>query len=276
MSLVINTNLASIDTQRNLTVNGNDLQVHMQRLSSGLRVNSAKDDAASFAIASGMTSQINGLDQAVRNTNNANSMVQTMMGAMNQIQDALQRMNELAVQAADGSNGTSNSVALTSINDEYQALMSEIDTIANQTKFNGTNVLNGSTAITFQIGYENSTNDQLAVTTVNETSTALTISGSDLLTQTDAQSAISSISGALNKISLDEGVLGAASNRLVTQAANLSNVEENTTAARSQIVDADFAAETAAMTKDQVLQQAGISVLAQANQQPQMVLKLLQ
>ena len=272
MSLVINTNLSSIDAQRNLTVTGQDLKVAMQRLSSGLRVNSAKDDSAGFQIASSMTSQINGLNQAVSNTNNANSMVQTMMGAMNQIQDSLQRMNELAVEASDGS--TQND--LTSINDEYQALMSEIDTIANQTKFNGTNVLNGSTAITFQIGYENSANDQLAVTTVNETSTALTINSTDLLSQADAQSAISSISNALNKLSLDDGALGAVSNRLDTQAANLQNVSENTTAARSQIVDADFAAETAEMTKDTVLQQAGISVLAQANQQPQMVLKLLQ
>ena len=273
MSLVINTNIMSIDAQRNLQNTGNDLRVAMERLSSGLRVNSAKDDAAGYAIASNMTAQINGLGQAVRNTNNANSMVQTMMGAMNQIQDALQRMNELAVEAADGSSANN----LTSLNDEFGALKNEIDTIANQTKFNGTSVLNGSTAITFQIGYEDSVNDQLAINTVGVTSGALGLSSSiDLLSQTDAQTAISTVQAALNTLSLDQGTLGAASNRLDTQVANLQNVSENTSSARSQIVDADFAAETAEMTKDTVLQQAGISVLAQANSQPQMVLKLLQ
>ncbi|MDA8324821.1 MAG: flagellin [Nitrospiraceae bacterium] len=272
MSLVINTNIASIDAQRNLWSTGNDLKTAMERLSSGLKINSAKDDAAGYAIASNMTAQINGLGQAVNNSNNANSMVQTMMGAMNQIQDALQRMNELAVEASDGSYNND----LTSIDSEFQALKNEIDTIANQTKFNGTSVLNSSSSITFQIGYENTTNDQLAISTVAVTSGALGLSTAALTTQAAAQAAISTVSTALSTLSGDQGTLGADSNRLDTQVANLQNVAENTTAARSQIVDADFAAETAQMTKDMVLQQAGISVLAQANSQPQMVLKLLQ
>ncbi|MDA8089119.1 MAG: flagellin [Nitrospiraceae bacterium] len=274
MSLVINTNISSIDAQRNLWATGQDLNVTMQRLSSGLKINSAKDNAADYQIAEGMTAQINGLDQATNNTKNANSMVQTMMGAMNQIQSALQRMNELAVQASDAS--VSTSANFTSMNNEYTALMGEIDTISNQTKFNGLNVLNASASFTFQIGYEAGVTSQLAINTVNETSTTLGINASALTSQGSAQSAISLINTAITTISHDQGVLGAASNRLDTQAANLQNMSENTSAARSQIVDADFAAETAQMTRDMVLEQAGISVLSQANQQPQMVLKLLQ
>ncbi|MDA8389006.1 MAG: flagellin [Nitrospiraceae bacterium] len=550
MSLIINTNISSLDAQRNLWSTGQDLQVAMQRLSSGLRVNSAKDDAAGYAIASTMTAQINGLGQAVSNSNNANGMVQTMMGAMNQVQDALQRMNELAVEAADGSQTAS---TRTSLNQEYQQLMDEITTIAGTTQFNGQTVLNsvttssqganltsangiasiisdgnavlttgdytlgvtvtngevtnlganltsangiasiaavsgdtpslgtsyalgvsltqsitygssltgvtaiaenntffpsgtlafdvnisasvvtltvGTASITFaqlttgsatvtvdnmlvtvgssltnissgsitvgdltanftmtsgtssvtaqatttsasfstgsvtfaslslavnynssltnitasngfdvidsallsittasgtnatytittttgftsgtydfttvgvEVGYNASltsissantfvldaaqtvfqtganNGNTLSVTGVNVTvgSSGLSISGSDLTSQTNASAAIDTIATALSTLASSQGTLGAISNRLDTQVANLQNVQENTTAARSQIVDADFAAETAQMTKDIVLQQAGISVLAQANSEPQMVLKLL-
>ena len=550
MSLVINTNISSLDAQRNLWATGQDLSVAMQRLSSGLRINSAKDDAAGYAIASGMTAQINGLGQAISNSNNANGMLQTMMGAMNQVQDALQRMNELAVEASDASNSDSNR---TSLNTEYQQLMDEITTIAGTTQFNGQTVLNsvttssqgaslttsngitsiasdgnavltsgdytlnvsigasvvsegtnitsangissitasssatagtgyslnvsvtqnvtaasgltgvssvaessylaanssltfdlsvagtsvstatltiGNSSVTFDatsagsytfqgisfnylagasisnfsstitvgdltasltvgtgsttqnvslttvssdfstatadftnlgvsvnvgagltnisasnafsveqvasltmsmgsttqnltvgtftqnsfgtgtldftdlgvnVGYNASltnistTNtfdinastmefqvgsnegDTLSITGVNVTigNSGLSVSGSDLSTQSDAQAAISTIATALNTLASSQGTLGASSNRLDTQVANLQSVSENTSAAKSQIVDADFAAETAQMTRDLVLQQAGVSVLAQANSEPQMILKLL-
>ena len=274
MSLVINTNMSSIDAQRNLWATGQDLSVAMQRLSSGLRINSAKDDAAGYAIATNMTSQINGVGQAINNSNNANNMIQTSLGGMNQIQSILQRMNELAVEANDGTNAATSTLG--DLDKEYQQLLSEVDRISSQTTFNGTTVLSGAGTITFQIGANSGNTMAVAFADATTASGSLSISGTALDTTTNAATALNDVAYALTSIGANEAKMGAYSNALDFQVSNLQSESENTTSARSAIVDADFAAESAQMTKDMVLQQAGISVLAQANQEPQMILKLLQ
>jgi len=372
MSLTINTNFVSINAQKNLNKTQGLLQTSMQRLSSGLRINSAKDDAAGIAIASRMTSQVRGLSQAVRNANNAVSLVQTMEGGLDEIHNMLQRMRELAVQAADDSN---TSTDRSSLNAEFQALKTEIDRIANSTKFNNQNVLNGGfgssisnlgtnlsaangieditsngaaagtytltvaagtnsgkkltltvgtqsqviddvavptglnntevnfTALgvkvtinaqiqniaanntfdvtsgsgTFQIGSDNALNNTISISSVDARVSALSsnLVTADITNLANAQSSIDYVQTAINNVLTKKGDLGAINNRLEYTVANLNNIIENVSAARSRVMDADFAVETANMTKAMILQQAGISVLAQANQSPQQVLALL-
>jgi flagellin len=267
MSTSINTNLVSLNAQRNLSASQSSLATSMQRLSSGLRVNSAKDDAAGLAIGERMNAQVKGMNVAIRNANDGISLAQTADGALATVSDALQRMRELAVQAANGSNGTGD---LTNLNTEYQQLSSEITDIGNQTKFNGIAILaGGAGAQTFQVGAN--VGDTLAITT-----TAVTTVAGDLTSAANANTAITALDAKLDSINTDRATYGAAMSRFGFAVSNLQTSAENQAAARSRIMDADFASETANLSRAQILQQAGNAMVAQANQQPQMVLKLLQ
>jgi flagellin len=278
MAMVINTNISAINAQRNLGKTQASLQTTMQRLSSGLRINSAKDDAAGIGIASRMTSQVRGLTQAARNANNAISVVQTIEGGLDEIHNMLQRMRELAVQASDDSNTATDR---TSLNAEFQALKAEINRIAGSTKYNDQNVLDNSPSNTnrdFQIGSDNHANNRITVIAIDARVITLSayLDGANLTNKANAQDAIDYTQTAINQVLAHKSNLGAVNNRLDYTVANLNNIIENVTAARSRVMDADFAVETANMTRASILQQAGVSVLAQANQQPQAVLALLQ
>jgi flagellin len=267
MPQTINTNLQSLNAQRNLSTSQGSLATSIQRLSSGLRVNSSKDDAAGLAIADRMNAQIRGSTVAIRNANDGISLAQTAEGALATMTDALQRMRELAVQAQNGSNGTSDRANLDT---EYQQLSAEITRIATQTKFNGNAIVSpaGAGAQVFQIGANNG--DTLTVTTVGVT----TVTG-DLTTATNASTALAAIDAKLDVITTNRATYGAAMSRFGFAISNLQITNENETAARGRIMDADFAAETANMSRANILQQAGNAMVAQANQLPQEVLALL-
>jgi flagellin len=280
MSQVINTNLASLNAQRNLTGTQMQLQTAIQRLSSGLRVNSAKDDAAGLAIANRMDAQARGMNVAIRNANDGISLAQVAEGALGKVTDMLQRMRELSVQASNSSNTTTDRASL---NAEFRQLAEEVDRTLLSTRFNGSAILAASAgSLQFQIGANNATTDQITITTSNMatagtitavTGTAGVISGTS---GTAAASMITTIDTALDTLNSERATYGAVQNRFEAVIANLSIAAENQTAARSRIMDADFAKETAALTRAQILQQAGTAMLAQANQLPQQVLQLLQ
>jgi len=271
---VINTNIASLQGQKNLINSKKSLDRSLERLSTGLRINSAKDDAAGLAIASNLTSAIRGSEQAIRNANDGISMLQVADGAMKEITNMLQRMNELAVQSATGSLSATEQGYL---NTEFQDLDSEIDRIAKTTKFNGTNLLDGTSAtVTIQVGANDSANDRIDLNFIDAQSTALAVDSLAISDQAGSQGAITAIAAALGTINTARAGLGASQNRLEYTVSNLQNSVENLSASRSKIEDADFARETAEMTKAQILQQAGVSVLSQANQAPQNILGLLQ
>jgi len=266
MPQTINTNVSSLNAQRNLTTSQNSLATSMQRLSSGLRVNSAKDDAAGLAIADRMNAQVRGINVAIRNANDGISLAQTAEGALATVTDALQRMRELAVQAQNGSNGTSDRANLDA---EYQQLSAEIARIATQTKFNGIAIVGaGAGAQTFQVGANNG--DTLTVTT-----TAVSGVGGGLTTAAAASTALAAIDTSLDVITTNRATYGAAMSRFEFAISNLRISGENQSAARGRIMDADFAAETAELARSQILQQAGTAMVAQANQVPQQVLQLL-
>ena len=267
MPQTINTNVASLNAQRNLNTSQTSLSTSMQRLSSGLRVNSAKDDAAGLAIAERMNAQIRGMNVAIRNANDGISLAQTAEGALATITDALQRMRELAVQSINGSNGAGDRANLDA---EFQQLSSEITRIATQTKFNGLAIIDADAGTqTFQVGAN--AGDTLDVTTVAVT----TVTG-DLLSAGAANTALSDIDTKLDTINTDRATYGAAMSRFSFAISNLQIGAENQQAARGRIMDADFAAETANLSRAQILQQAGNAMVAQANAMPQQVLKLLQ
>ena len=267
MPSTINTNVASLNAQRNLDVSHDSLATSMQRLSSGLRVNSAKDDAAGLAIADRMNTQVRGIQVAIRNANDGISLSQTAEGALATMTDALQRMRELAVQAQNGSNGTGDRANLDT---EYQQLSAEITRIAVQTKFNGVAIVGaGAGAQVFQVGPNGG--DTLTVTT----STVTTVTGG-VTTVATASAAMAAIDKALDTISTSRATYGAAMSRFGFAISNLMITGENQSAARGRIMDADFAAETANLSRAQILQQAGTAMVAQANQLPQQVMKLLQ
>ena len=266
MSLSINTNVMSLNAQRNLSTSSVSLATSMQRLSSGLRVNSAKDDAAGLAIAERMSAQVRGMNVAMRNANDGISLAQTAEGALSTVTDAFQRMRELAVQAANGSNSAGDRANL---NAEYQALSAEVTRIGAQTTFNGTAILaGGAGAQVFQIGAN--VGDTLTVTT-----TAVATVAGDLTSAANANTAITALDTALDTVNTQRATYGAAQSRLGYAVSNLGIASENVSAARGRIVDADFAKETAALTRGQILQQAGTAMLAQANSAPQNVLSLL-
>ena len=282
MSLVINTNVASLNAQRNLNSSQSALHKSMQRLSSGLRINSAKDDAAGLAISDRMTSQIRGLNQAVRNANDGISMAQTAEGALQETGNLLQRMRELAVQAANDTNTDDDRASLDA---EFKQLQAEIDRIATTTSFNNQTLLSGKFSndggtgapAVFHIGANASQTISLEIgaATTGALGSGTHVSALSLAARSDANSSISILDAAISDVDSLRGNLGAVMNRLESTISNLSNVAENITASRSRIVDADIAQETSAMTKNNILQQAGVSVLAQANQAPQLALSLL-
>jgi flagellin len=279
MAQTINTNLPSLTAQRNLTASQGQLATSIGRLSSGLRINSAKDDAAGLAIANRMDSQARGMNVAIRNSMDGISLAQTAEGGLGKVSDMLQRMRELAVQS---SNATNTSTDRDSLNNEFRQLADEIDRTLNATKFNGQAILSGGAGSqVFQIGSDNTSYDQLTVATQNMatatniaavTGTVGVISGT---TGGAAQAMISAIDLALTSVNSERSTYGAVQNRFEAIIANLQVASENQTAAKSRIMDADFAAETAALTRTQILQQAGTAMLAQANQLPQQVLQLL-
>lgn len=264
MPSVINTNIASLNTQRNLNASQSSMNQSIQRLSSGLRINSSKDDAAGLAIATRMDSQIRGMEVAVRNSNDAISFAQTAEGGLSKVTDALQRMRELAVQSANGTNSSSDR---TNLNAEFTQLQAEVTRIGSSTKFNGTAVF-GTAAKTFQIGAD--TTDTISVSSVAATSITGAISSAS-----GATAAITAIDAALTTVNTNRATLGAVQNRFESVISNLQVSVENQSAAKSRIMDADFASETAKMTRAQILQQAGTAMLAQANQLPSQVMSLL-
>ncbi|MCG3189089.1 MAG: Flagellin [Burkholderiaceae bacterium] len=266
MPQTINTNVSSLNAQRNLSTSKESLAVSLQRLSSGLRVNSSKDDAAGLAIADRMNAQIRGINVAIRNANDGISLAQTAEGALATMTDVLQRMRELAVQAQNGSNGTGDRANLDT---EYQQLSAEITRIAAQTKFNGTAIVGaGAGSKTFQIGPNNG--DTLTITTATVTTV-----GGDITTAGNASTALDAIDTALDAISTNRATYGAAMSRFAFAITNLQITGENQSAARGRIMDADYAAETSNLARAQILQQAGTAMVAQANQLPNQVLTLL-
>jgi len=266
MPSTINTNVSSLNAQRNLDTSRSSLATSMERLSSGLRVNSAKDDAAGLAIADRMNTQVRGISVAIRNANDGISLAQTAEGALSTMTDALQRMRELAVQAQNGTNGTGDRGNLDT---EYQQLSAEITRIATQTKFNGVAIVGaGAGPQIFQVGPNNG--DTLTVTTA-----AVTTVGGSVSTAAAASTAVSAIDTALDSISTNRATYGAAMSRFGFAISNLQITGENQSAARGRIMDADFAAETANLSRSQILQQAGTAMVAQANQLPQQVMQLL-
>jgi len=270
---VINTNLISLNAQRNLSTTTGQLAQSIQRLSSGLRVNSAKDDAAGLAIAERMNAQARGMTVAIRNANDGISMAQTAEGALGKVGDMLQRMRELAVQSANATNGTDDRANLDA---EYQELAGEIGRTLSSTRFNGTAILATGGTQVFQVGANNG--DTIAVTTGNIAANAdiTTVTSGGITTDTDANQALLDIDTALNTLNTERALYGAVQNRFEAVISTLQVSVENQSAARSRIMDADFAAETAALTRAQVLQQAGNAMLSQANQLPNNVLRLLQ
>jgi flagellin len=295
MASIINTNLVSLNAQRNLSTSQSSLSTTMQRLSSGLRVNSAKDDAAGLAIAERMNAQVRGMNVAMRNANDGISMAQTAEGALGKIGDSLQRMRELAVQAANDTNGSTDRGSL---DKEFQQLAQEIARIVGSTSFNGRPLLNSSSPTVFQVGANTGADNQITISAVdlagsapggldiNTSTTPPSLNGSlgSLLgsgstpagTAGDARLSMAAIDTALDEINNTRATFGAAQNRFEAVISNLQVAAENTSAARSRIMDADFAAETANLSRTQILQQAGTAMVAQANQLPQSVLKLIQ
>jgi flagellin len=250
------------------------MQTSLERLSSGLRINRAKDDAAGLAISERFTAQIRGLEQANRNANDAISMLQTGEGAMAEIANSLQRMRELAVQAV---NDTVSAADKISLSQEFEALATEITRNTDSTEFNGTSVIGAAATLTFQIGFEANAQNQVTVSTVdvNAASGVASVVAGTISTKGSASYMVAAVDVALNKISELRADFGAAQNRLESTVRNNANIIENQSAARSRVLDADFAKETANLTRTQILQQAGTAMLAQANAMPQNVLSLL-
>ena len=277
---VINTNIMSLNAQRNLSATQSALATSVQRLSTGLRVNSAKDDAAGLAIAERMNTQVRGMNVAIRNANDAISLSQTAEGSLSKINDMGQRMRELAVQSA---NATNNESDRASLNQEYQALAEEIKRNLAGAAFNGTKLFATAAALTFQVGANAATTDQITITTENlvgdnKLTAVIGTNGNKpdgIATAATASAALGKLDDMLSMVNSKRAEFGATQNRFEAVIQTLQVSAENQTAARSRIMDADFASETAALTRAQVLQQAGTSMLSQANSLPNNVLSLL-
>ncbi|MBT41665.1 MAG: flagellin FliC [Idiomarina sp.] len=278
MALYVNTNVSSLNAQRQLMTSGNGLDQAFQRLSSGFRINSAADDAAGLQISSRMTSQIEGLNMAVRNANDGISLAQTAEGALQEVTTSLQRMRQLAVQSQNGINSNEDRAALQK---EVAALQTEINRVASTTEFAGTQLLVGGFSANFLVGADAGQDIGVAIrngaasasfdaSDLGVGASALTVSNA-----ADAGSALAQIDQALSTVNGVRADLGAVQNRFQSTIRNLSNISENVTAARSRIQDTDFAQETANLTKFQIRQQASTTILAQANQRPQAALSLL-
>ena len=274
----INTNMQSLNAQRNLASSQAGLNTSMQRLSSGLRVNSAKDDAAGLAIAERMNAQVRGMNVAIRNANDGISLAQTAEGALGKIGENLQRMRELAVQGANDTNGTSDRSAL---DDEFKALGEENLRLVNNTEFNGNKLLTGGGGsggtFSFQVGANTATDNQITIVTTNiGTSLGSATTGSTMgATTAAARSAMTAIDTAITNVNEQRSKLGASQNRFDAVVSNLRLASENQAASRARIMDADFAVEASNLSRSQILQQAGTAMVAQANQAPQSVMALL-
>jgi flagellin len=280
VTLSINTNIQSINAQRKLDQSQGSLSTSMQRLSSGLRINSAKDDAAGLAIAQRMGAQVKGMNVAIRNANDGISLSQTADGALAQVGNSLQRMRELAVQARNSTNSSSDK---DSLNKEFAQLQSEITRVLGGTTFNGKAMLGAdATKMDFQIGANTTTNDTVSITTTNMTSDSkiTAVTGTSAVIDSSATAGaigtiIDNIDKAIDDVNDTRATFGASESRFDSIISNLQSGVENQSAAESRIMDADFASETANMSRAQVLQQAGTAMIAQANQLPQQVLSLL-
>lgn len=271
MGLVVNTNVSSLNAQRQLNGSTLELGTSFERLSSGKRINSARDDAAGLQISARLTSQINGLNQASRNSNDAISLAQTAEGALDEFTNAIQRLRTLAVQASNGSNSDQDRIAL---NEEYSALEAELDRIARDASFGGVNLLDGSYSESFQVG---ANAGQTISISIPQNFSSAQIGAAGTITSFDgAQTAISNLDSALRLVNSTRAELGASQNRFSSVIRSNDNTAQNVSASRSRIQDTDFAAESAALARNNVLQQASSSILAQANQQPQIALSLLQ
>ncbi len=275
MALFVNTNVSSLNAQRQLINSGKSLDTAFQRLSSGLRINSAADDAAGLQISNRLTSQIQGLDQAIRNANDGISLAQVAEGAMDEITTALQRIRVLSVQSQNGINSSSDRLALQK---EVSALKAEISRIANTTQFGGVKILDGKYSSTFLVGANagQSISVNISRTGGGYGTSGLKLSNISIATLAGASTALTAIDSAINAIDAKRADLGAIQNRFQSTIRNLSNIVENVSSARSRIRDTDFAKETAELTRSQILQQASTTILAQSNQRPQSALSLLQ
>ena len=273
MALRINNNVASVFSQKHLSRSQERLSDNFAKLSSGLRITKAADDAAGLAVSESMRADIRSLSTAVRNTNDGMSMVQTAEGSLAEIGDALSRMRELAVQASSAVLQTAERAYL---NTEFSALATEITRIADVTEFNGLKLSNGATAsVAVQVGIRNSTNDRITVTLQDADATALGINATLINAATVAQASITTLDTAIDSNNTKRAAYGSVQNTLSSALHNLESYSENIVAAESRIRDVDFAAETADMTRNSIFQQAGVAVLAQANSSPQVALQLL-
>ncbi|GEA05994.1 flagellin [Alteromonas sp. KUL42] len=278
MSLFVNTNVSSLNAQRQLFDVNDRLNTSFERLSSGFRINSAADDAAGLQISDRLTSQVQGLNQAVRNANDAISLSQTAEGALSEVTTSLQRIRTLAVQSQNGINSSADRLALQK---EVSALRTEISRIATDTQFGNVNLLDGKFSAKFLVGANEGQTISVNLSSTNLGSisgfsaTGLGITTNDVKTAGGASALLADIDGAISGIGAVRADLGALQNRFQSTIRNLSNISENLSAARSQIRDTDFAAETAELTRNQIVQQASVSVLSQANQRPQTALSLL-
>ena len=272
------TNVSSLQAQRNLNKSTNALQSSIERLSSGLRVNRAADDAARLAISEQIRTNLKGLKQAERNANDNISLIQTAEGSLNEITGVVSRMRELAVQASN--EGTMDTTQRGYLNQEFTLLQSELDRIVNVSEYNGQKLLDGSISGTanqleFQVGMNNTANDRISMSIATTSSTGLGINDDSLATSSQAQAAITALDAALKTVNTERATLGATQNRLEMTLSNLGNMFENLSSADSRLRDVDVAEEAAAMSRAQILNQAGTSVLAQANQIPQSALSLI-
>ncbi len=274
MGLRVNTNITSINAQRNVATVTDRLGSNFRRLSTGLRISTAADDAAGLAISERLRSQVRSLEQSKRNANDGISLVQTAEGALNEVSSILTRLRELAVQA---SNGSVSNADKTTLNEEFTSLVSEINRIGRSTEFNGIKLLDGSSSsVSFQVGFGTTSGiDTLAVSLSAALSTSLALNSLDIGSGGSTSTAITNIDTAINTVSSLRGSLGAVQNRLGSTINNLAITVENLSAAESRIRDVDVAYETAQLTRNSILQQASISVLAQANALPQSALNLL-
>ena len=286
MSMTINTNVASLNAQRNTAANSASLSTTMQRLSSGLRINSAKDDAAGLAIADRMNTQVRGMNVAVRNAGDAISMAQVAEGGLSAMNDLLQRMRELAVQASNAPNSVGPAGDIAKLKNEYDQLGKELGRMLDATQFNGEKILNTSASYVFQVGANAGAENQITIAngdislSGNAAFSAVASGGASATLITGTASAntanIAALDAAISAVNDRRASLGALQSRFENTISYLRTASENQSAARGRIMDADFAAETANLSRTQILQQAGTAMIAQANQQPQSVLKLLQ
>jgi flagellin len=273
MAMTINTNVVSMNAQRNLSSSQGSLATSMQRLSSGLRVNSAKDDAAGIAIAERMNAQVRGMNVGIRNANDAISLSQTAEGAVGKVTDMMQRMRELAVQSA---NATNSDADRENLDAEFQALGEQVGETLTKSKFNGLAVVGtDATTFTFQVGAYTDDTVDVETTDLSADATITAVTGGDITDATTAAAAMDDIDAALTTLNAERAKLGATQSRFESIISVAQVNVENTAAAKGRIVDADFATETANLSRSQILQQAGTAMVAQANQLPQSVLQLL-